>query len=66
MATAQYCTSTKLLRDLLAKALKGTQAGNVIFPFFCRNRILMVPRACNTGFLKIVFDLGEILEFKIM
>ncbi len=30
---------------------------------FCRNRILMVPRACNTRFLKIVFDSSEICDF---
>ncbi len=31
--------------------------------FFCRNRNLMVPRACNTRFLKIVFDSAEIFDF---
>ncbi len=30
-----------------------------IFRLFCRNRNLMVPRACNTRFLKIVFDSAE-------
>ena len=43
--------------------LKGTQAWNFFFDFFCRNRNLMVPRACNTRFLKIVFDSAEIFEF---
>jgi hypothetical protein len=43
--------------------LKGTQAWNFFFYFFCRNRILMVPRACNTRFLKIVFDSAEIFDF---
>ncbi len=43
--------------------LKGTQAWNFYFYFFCRNRILMVPRACNTRFLKIVFDSAEIFDF---
>ncbi len=31
--------------------------------FFCRNWNLMVPRACNTRFLKIVFDSAEIFDF---
>jgi hypothetical protein len=31
--------------------------------FFCRNQNLMVPRACNTRFLKIVFDSVEIFDF---
>ncbi len=35
--------------------VKDTQAWH-FFEFFCRNRNLMVPRACNTRFLKIVFD----------
>ncbi len=34
------------------------------FNFFCRNRNFMVPRACNTRFLKIVFYLAEIFNFK--
>jgi hypothetical protein len=34
------------------------------FYFFCRNRNHMVPRACNTRFLKIVFDSAEIFDFK--
>jgi hypothetical protein len=33
------------------------------FYFFCRNRNLMVPRACNMRFLKIVFDSAEIFDF---
>ncbi len=33
------------------------------FDFFCRNRNHMVPRACNTWFLKIVFDSAEIFNF---
>ncbi len=32
----------------------------IFFDFFCRNRNLMVPGACNTRFLKIVFDSAEI------
>jgi hypothetical protein len=43
--------------------LKGTRAWNFFKYFFCRNRILMVPRACNTRFLKIVFDSAEIFDF---
>ncbi len=43
--------------------IKGTQAWNIFFWLFCRNRILMVPRACNTRFLKIVFDSAEIFDF---
>jgi hypothetical protein len=35
----------------------------IFFGFFCRNRNLMVPRAFNTRFLKIVFDSAEILDF---
>jgi hypothetical protein len=31
--------------------------------FFCRNRNIMVPRACITRFLKIVFDSAEIFNF---
>jgi hypothetical protein len=42
---------------------KGTQAWNFFFYFFCRNRNHMVPRACNTRFLKIVFELAEIFDF---
>ncbi len=37
----------------------------IFFYFFCRNRILMVPGACNTRFLKIVFDSAEIFDYKI-
>ncbi len=33
------------------------------FWLFCRNRILMVPRACNSRFLKIVFDSAKIFDF---
>jgi hypothetical protein len=29
------------------------------FDFFCRNQNLMAPRACNTRFLKIVFEIFE-------
>jgi hypothetical protein len=36
----------------------------IFFDFFCRNQILMVPRVCNTRFLKIVFDSAEIFDFK--
>jgi hypothetical protein len=43
--------------------LKGTQAWNFFFDFFCINRNLMVPRACNTRFLKIVFNSAEIFDF---
>ncbi len=43
--------------------LKGTQTWNFFFYFFCRNRNLMAPRACNTRFLKIVFDSAEIFHF---
>ncbi len=46
-----------LLRSNLcnvAHIFKGTQAWN----FFCRN-----PRACNTRFLKIIFDSAEIFDF---
>jgi hypothetical protein len=43
--------------------LKGRQAWNFSKYFFCRNRILMVSRACNTRFLKIVFDSAEIFDF---
>jgi hypothetical protein len=43
---------------------KGTQAWNFPFDPLCRNRILTVPRASNTRFLKIVFDSAEIFDFK--
>ncbi len=43
--------------------LKGTQAWNFCW-IFCRNRNLMVPRACNTRFLKIIFDSAEIFDFE--
>ncbi len=35
----------------------------IFFDFFWRNRNLMVPRACNTRFLKILFDSAEIFDF---
>jgi hypothetical protein len=34
------------------------------FDFFCRNRNLVVPRAWNTRFLKIIFDWAEVFDFK--
>ncbi len=40
--------------------LKGTKENEIIFDFFCRNWIHMVPRACNTWFLRIIFDSPEI------
>ncbi len=46
----------------LHKALKVHKHEH-FFYFFCRNRNLMVPRACNTRFLKIVFDSAEIFDF---
>jgi hypothetical protein len=36
---------------------------DIFLYFFCRNRNLMVPSACNTKFLKIVFDSAEIFDF---
>jgi hypothetical protein len=36
---------------------------DIFFQFFCRSRNLMVPRACNARFLKIVFDSAEIFDF---
>ncbi len=45
--------------------LIGTQAW-IFFFFFCRNRNLMVPRACYTRFFKIVFDSAEIFDFPRM
>jgi hypothetical protein len=35
----------------------------IFFDFFCRNRNHMVPRAYNTIFLKIVYELAEIFDF---
>ncbi len=35
----------------------------IFFDFFCRNRNHIVPRACNTRFLKIFFELAEIFDF---
>ncbi len=46
------------------RRLKGTQAWNFFKYFFCRNRNHMVPRACNTRFLKIIFDSAEIIDFE--
>ncbi len=42
---------------------RGTQAWNFFNYFFCRNRNHMVPRACKTRFLKIIFKLAEIFDF---
>jgi hypothetical protein len=36
---------------------------DIFFQFFCRNRNLIVPRPCNTRFLKIIFDSAEIFDF---
>ncbi len=38
------------------------QAWHFFIDFFCRNRNLMVLRACNTRFLKIVFDSADIFD----
>jgi hypothetical protein len=35
----------------------------IFLNFFFRNRKLMVPWACKTRFLKIVFDSAEIFDF---
>jgi hypothetical protein len=43
--------------------LKVHKHEKFFFTFLCRNRNLMVPRACNTRFLKIVFDSAEIFDF---
>ncbi len=56
-------TNETFLKAFL-RYLKGTQAWIFFVDFFCRNRNHMVPRACNTRFLKIVFDSAEILDFK--
>ncbi len=50
------------------KVLEGTNLLKVnkhefFFFFFCKNRNLMVPRVCNTRFLKIVFDSAKIFDF---
>ncbi len=53
-------------RDIVSfgtRNVKGTQAWNFLKYFYCRNRNLMVPRACNMRFLKIVFDSAEIFDF---
>jgi hypothetical protein len=52
--------SQSLITDFYS--VKGTQAWNFFCDFFCRNRNLMVLRACNTRFLKIVFDSAEIFD----
>ncbi len=51
------------LDKAISEIIKGTQAWNFFFDFFCRNRNLMIPRGCNTRFLKIVFDSAEIFDF---
>jgi hypothetical protein len=56
------CIVNKSMSSSLSK-IKGTQARNFFKYFFCRNRNHMVPLACNTRFLKIVFDLAEIFDF---
>jgi hypothetical protein len=43
----------------MALALLKVHKHEFLFYFFCRNRNLMVPRACNMRFLKIVFDLAQ-------
>jgi hypothetical protein len=64
-----YSTSS-YLKNLISVNLnfcfdcfKGTQTWNFFFWLFCRNRNHMVPRACNTRFLKIVFEVAEIFDF---
>ncbi len=42
--------------------MRGTQTW-IFYTFFCKNRNLMVPRACKTRFWKIVFDSAEIFDF---
>ena len=44
--------------------LKRYTSMKFFFAFFCRNRNLVVRRACNTRFLKIVFDSAEIFDFQ--
>ncbi len=58
--TLSYTIHKVLLYNI---GIKGTQAWKFFFDFFCRNQVLMVPRACNTRFLKIVFDSAEIFDF---
>ncbi len=49
---------------MLHSLLTGTQAWNFVFEFFCRNQNLMVPRACNPRFLKIVLNSAEIFDIR--
>ncbi len=54
-------------RNKLKKFDTGSETFFLSSDFFKvhRNRILMVvPRACNTRFLKIVFDSAEIFDFR--
>jgi hypothetical protein len=59
LLTAQTFFYTASITHVCLKVHKH----DIFFYFFCRNRNFMVPRACNTRFLKIVFDSAEILEF---
>jgi hypothetical protein len=49
--------------DLSVQKYKSKKARNFFKYFFCRNRFLMVSSACNTRFLKIVFNSAEIFDF---
>jgi hypothetical protein len=70
---AREPTAAKFLEHLLftpttfpnqaASSLKVHKHEIFVFKFFCRNRNLMVPRVCNTRFLKIVFNSAEIFTF---
>ncbi len=70
---APYCLLMSLKRWVRAVHGRARAAKKILllkvhkheffFDFFCRNPNLMVPRACNTKFLKIVFDSAEIFDF---
>jgi hypothetical protein len=65
-----YLTTNVIIRELtLFKTFRGSAIFHLIhkheiFLFFLRNQIRMVLRACNTRFLKIIFDLAEIFKFE--
>jgi hypothetical protein len=66
----RYCKDTPFFRPFYIGAAKGPflpglklHKHEIFFYFYCRNQILMVPRACNMRFLKIIFDSAEIFDF---
>jgi hypothetical protein len=54
---------TRSRKSLDAVPLKGhTHKHEIFYLIFLQKPNLMIPRACNTRFLKIVLDFAEIFE----